>query len=353
MLLEAVLIYISILLLLFIFPWPLQSFTMYLHWVRFPLFVDFKKGGEAFGFRSESLKTIKIETSDGLSLSAWHVIPRQAQGFVLKDAKIVFLYFHGNAGTRATPHRVATYKILTSYSIESHVIALDYRGFADSERAIPSEATFGIDALSSFDYIVNEGVKPSNIVIVGHSLGSGIAAELALKTSRQGRPCGGLILMSGYTSIADAAIGYPRIPLLRVFHGTPMLEDWVKKRVMDKLESHKKLGFVKVPVLLIHGAKDRDIRPWQAKANFLEALGERIGRRLVSEKYWDVRETSFKLKEEKEMVITTLEGEEGELWKATNGLPLWLLLVKHATHNDLAIHHVVHDVIEDFVKSLE
>ena len=30
---------------------------------------------------------------------------------------------------------------------------------------------------------------------------------------------------------------------------------------------------ISAPVLLLHGARDTDIQPWQAKANFLEALG--------------------------------------------------------------------------------
>ena len=96
---------------------------MYLHWVNFPLFVDWYKGGERFGFRAGTVRTVKIPTSDGKLLGAWHITPRskevpdphskptlELQEQNLDDADIVFLYCHGNAGNRATYHRTSFYK---------------------------------------------------------------------------------------------------------------------------------------------------------------------------------------------------------------------------------------------------
>lgn len=44
----------------------------------------------------------------------------------LGDSRPVVLYLHGNAGTRAVPHRVELYDILRK--MDYHIIAFDYRG---------------------------------------------------------------------------------------------------------------------------------------------------------------------------------------------------------------------------------
>jgi hypothetical protein len=164
--------------------------------------------------------------------------------------------------------------------------------------------------------------------------------------------CRGLILFSGYASIGDAAIGYPNIPLLLPFHGIGFLENFMKGMIRDKFESHKKLGSISCPILLIHGTKDRDINYWQSKVNFLEAFGGRMDCEIVNHKkgYWDVRKNRFKPSSVDGLVQTKLPGEEGELWSCVKGNPLWLLLVQHAGHNDLSIHEVVRDTIEGWLK---
>lgn len=43
----------------------------------------------------------------------------------LKDGKPVFLYMHGNSGSRAAEHRVQLYKVIRN--MEYHVVAFDYR----------------------------------------------------------------------------------------------------------------------------------------------------------------------------------------------------------------------------------
>lgn len=44
-------------------------------------------------------------------------------------------------------------------------------------------------------------VEKKRIIIVGHSLGSGVAAHLSASLSIKGTPPGGLILLSAYASI--------------------------------------------------------------------------------------------------------------------------------------------------------
>jgi abhydrolase domain-containing protein 12 len=85
----------------------------------------------------------------------------------------VFLYFHGNTGTRALDHRKEIYWLLQNQDF--HVIAFDYRGFADSTRTQLSEESTVADGLAVYKWI--RGIigteSQTEIFIWGHSLGTG------------------------------------------------------------------------------------------------------------------------------------------------------------------------------------
>lgn len=104
----------------------MQNLTLYLNVVNYPFSVDWSSSGQRFGFRNGSLRSVYIPTPDGLTLGAWHILPRQKTPFInpyvgydaqtngnemLKNADKVYLYFHGNAGNRATGHRISFYKV--------------------------------------------------------------------------------------------------------------------------------------------------------------------------------------------------------------------------------------------------
>jgi pimeloyl-ACP methyl ester carboxylesterase len=82
------------------------------------------------------------------------------------------LFLHGNGATRAFGYRVQHYKALSS-RLSANVLAIDYRGFADSS-GYPSEAGLTIDARSAFDWLMSQGAKSDDILIVGLSLGTGV-----------------------------------------------------------------------------------------------------------------------------------------------------------------------------------
>jgi abhydrolase domain-containing protein 12 len=103
-----------------------QHLAMYLNIVNFPFGVDWKSSGERFGFRTGSLRSVYIDTPDNMILGAWHIIPRKQSPLegpyvgqdandsgdaLLASAERVYLYFHGNAGNRATGHRSSFYKV--------------------------------------------------------------------------------------------------------------------------------------------------------------------------------------------------------------------------------------------------
>lgn len=150
---------------------------------------------------------LKIHTSDNETIGAWFVlsdpyyhslpaIPTDIAAHVIPALKEypVILFFHGNAATRAFSARIRHYQGFSS-RLGANVLAIDYRGFADSTGQ-PSEAGLLRDARSAFDWLVARGKRPEDILIVGHSLGTGVSGLLGTELSSQGINCRGIVLLS-------------------------------------------------------------------------------------------------------------------------------------------------------------
>jgi pimeloyl-ACP methyl ester carboxylesterase len=76
------------------------------------------------------------------------------------------------------------------------------------------------------------------MVLIGNSLGSGVATELATRHSVRG-----LVLVSGFSSLADVAALHVRLFPVRLL-------------LRDRYNNQAKLPRVRAPVLILHGAKD-------------------------------------------------------------------------------------------------
>jgi pimeloyl-ACP methyl ester carboxylesterase len=62
--------------------------------------------------------------------------------------------------------------------LRANVLAPDYRGFGDST-GTPSEAGLTVDARASWDWLRAHCASPGNVLIVGSSLGTGVAVQFA------------------------------------------------------------------------------------------------------------------------------------------------------------------------------
>jgi len=117
---------------------------------------------------------------------------------------------------------------------------VSYRGYGASTGSI-SEQGFITDALTAYDFLLKRGVAPEQIALVGESLGTGVAVQLAAQ-----RPVGALALEAPFTAAVDvAAEVYPWLPVR-----------WLMK---DQFISRDVIGRVKVPLLILHGDADRVI----------------------------------------------------------------------------------------------
>jgi uncharacterized protein len=158
------------------------------------------------------------------------------------------VYYHGNGEQLAD---------LVAFGEAFHEAGLgfftaEYPGYALARASgPPTEARLYEGAEAALDFLQSDlGVPVEHTVLIGHSLGSGVATEMAAR----GR-CGRLVLLSPFTSIGDMAA--------RLFFWLP-----ARHLVRDPFDNLGKAPRVSMPVLVVHGARD---------ALIPAEMGERLG----------------------------------------------------------------------------
>ena len=144
--------------------------------------------------QNQIIQNWEIETKDGNRLDGWQQID--------PHKKYSLLYFGWNGEE-------------TSYFVENtdytgaNIISFNYRWYGRST-GIPSEKALFSDALLQYDHLVdNMNISPENIIIMGRSLGAGVATYLASE-----RKVAKVILVTPYDSIESIAKeSYPLLPV--------------------------------------------------------------------------------------------------------------------------------------------
>lgn len=126
------------------------------------------------------------------------------------------------------------------------VVAVDYRGWGESSPIVPSEATIYADARVAWAELARRQADPRKRVLYGHSMGTGVAVELASRM-HAGADYGGVILESGFTSLPDVA---------RVTGILGWLASWFSTEQFDSLA---KIAKVDGPILIMHGTADKTV----------------------------------------------------------------------------------------------
>jgi hypothetical protein len=167
-----------------------------------------------------------ISSSDGLALTAWYA--------PAKPGRRTIAYFHGNAGTLGDRHE----RVLTYLQHGYGILLVGYRGYGGNPGS-PTETGLYEDGRAHLDWLARQGIEGDALVLYGESLGSAIAVQLATE-----RNAAALVLEAPFASILLSARA--RYPLF-VF-------DWLVK---DKFANVDKIGGVRMPLFVIHGALDR------------------------------------------------------------------------------------------------
>lgn len=170
---------------------------------------------------------LAIETDDGERLSALLIAP--------EDLKPVLLYLPGALDNLGQPYRQARIAALTAQGFG--LLSLDYRGYGGSTGA-PSAAGFQRDAQAAYDTVAQR-FGPQRIVLHGESMGTTLATALALKV-----PARAVVLEAPMLSM--------RALVERLLPFVP-----VRALLKDVLENDAHIGQVRLPLLIVHGARDR------------------------------------------------------------------------------------------------
>jgi uncharacterized protein len=148
----------------------------------------------------------------------------------------VVLFFHGNGGAMSDrADRLAFYQ-----SRGFGAAFLSYRGYGGST-GTPSETGLMLDANAAYAFVRGKGIPADHIVLVGESLGSGVAVQIAAR-----HPVSAVVLEAPYSAAVDiAARAYPWAPVR-----------WLMK---DTFKSRTYINDVRAPLLILHGDRDQVI----------------------------------------------------------------------------------------------
>lgn len=175
---------------------------------------------------------VQTQTSDGLTLRAAYALAR--------DGKPTLLFFHGNGDSISGANGATRLLVDNGYG----AMLVEYRGYAGNPGS-PSEEGLYRDGEGAIQWLSSQGIGAGRVVIVGNSVGSGPATEMALRHNPAA-----LVLVSGFASLPTV-----------VSDMRPFIPQWM---VRDRYDNEAKLGRIKRPILLLHGEADRLVRPMNA-----------------------------------------------------------------------------------------
>ncbi|XP_051507966.1 lysophosphatidylserine lipase ABHD12-like isoform X4 [Myxocyprinus asiaticus] len=211
---------------------------------------------------------IYLNSEEGVRVGVWYTVPehrwKEAQGKDLEwyekalgDGSPIFIYLHGNTGNRSSPpHRIGVANVLSA--VGYHVLVLDYRGFGDSTSE-PTELGLTTDTIYLYNWVKARSGN-SLVCVWGHSLGSGVATNTAVKLQEKGKHFDGIILEGAFRN-GQVAIEHPftwfywKFPYIQYYLFNPLKDNILNLPNDDNLKK------IRTPLMLLH-AEDDHIVPF-------------------------------------------------------------------------------------------
>lgn len=178
-------------------------------------------------------RLVHTDTEDGLRLSAFY---RPAA-----PGKKTILFFHGNGDNMRGAIEATRGPAAAGHGL----MLVEYRGYGGNPGS-PDEVGFYRDGAAAMRWLGAAGVAPRDIVVIGNSIGSGPATEIALR-----HEVAALMLVSGFSDLPSV-----------VRRQVPFVPRWL---VRDRFDNGAKLARVKAPVFLMHGDADTLVTPDNVK----------------------------------------------------------------------------------------
>jgi pimeloyl-ACP methyl ester carboxylesterase len=181
-------------------------------------------------------REVRLKTPDGTMLHGWYVkaLPKEEQ-------KPLVIWFGGNGD------EMSFAPFYSDHLSGCSLVAFNYRGYGLSEGK-PGERALCADAQLIYDHFAAlPEVDPANIFIMGRSLGSGVAVDLA-----RNRAARGVILLTPFDSLEPSARRqFPWLP-------TSLL---LQHKFMSVLKAEK----ITAPALIVIAQNDTVVFPDQSR----------------------------------------------------------------------------------------
>jgi len=189
-------------------------------------------------------RAIVLRAQDGTKLSGWLMTPQ------IVGPHPAVVYFGGRSEEVSWVVRDAG-KLFPGMA----VLAMNYRGYGNSGGE-PGEAHMVEDGRLLYDWLAERAhVDPDKVAVVGRSLGSGVAVQVALE-----RPVHSLVLITPYDSILAIA--------KRKFRAVP-----VEYVLQHRFESVKYAPSLKAPTYVLRAQSD-DVVPHSHTDLLVAQLGK-------------------------------------------------------------------------------
>ncbi len=181
-----------------------------------------------------------------------------------KPGKPTILFHHGRASNISTLEKVL--KVLSDRGYG--VFVYDYPGFGQSEGQ-PDEESVCNAGLAASKYLQKTLRIPQNQqVMMGYSLGTAVATDVANKLNRLGQPPMALVLVNAFPSIKSTF-------MYRQQHDYPGTQKWFDAdKIKLRFDTESKLKQLpNLPLMILQGEKDKD-----TPIPMLQEMLQRIGR---------------------------------------------------------------------------
>ncbi len=186
----------------------------------------------------------RLITRDFVTIDMWDINPNNSKEYVI--------FCEGISSEKSCETLQKAYLKIIEKGYG--VAAFDYRGRGASSGYFSQKGALN-DIKSVYSYLINKGIKPQNIGIIAHSMGTGVACDFSEKTKTAFT-----VLINPFSKAADMAKNIAnKIKMPEIIKKT--IKKFPSKLIplKNRFDNEKALENIMSPVLLLHNTGDETI----------------------------------------------------------------------------------------------